>query len=186
VGKTSPRPWPRLSAELPEPVRPDACQACASPADLTRWRECDDDDTPGPVVVTLCQPCADRLVERHPRLYVELAPHEPFPGAMPLCGDCRHRDGGQCIHPDLTWHGGPGLHIVAPKPRDIHICSRGRGHGRGCRTIRTWPGPARDCAGRDGGPISTGPAPEPPRPPAQGVLVPELAQPPGHYDRSHA
>lgn len=167
MSNAHPHPWPRLSETLPGVARPDQCQAggpvCTTPCDLTHWRECDEDDVPGPVVVTLCQPCADRIVEKHPRLYHQLGDNEPYPAAMLLCLDCRHRDGGECTHPDLKCRGGPGLEIVAPRPSRFHVCRSPR---RLSGWVTTWPGPAKACAGREANETLLAPYPAPSAGPA--------------------
>lgn len=153
MSKNIPKPWPRLTETLTGPKSPDACQACGanrSPGDLalTHWLECDDNDQKEPKLVVLCKPCADRLIEPHPRLYHQLSTHEPFPGGMELCLACKHRDGVRCTNPDAQINGGPGLKIKAPGSY-AHVC-------RTPRRLSGWAylgGPATECSGREERPV---------------------------------
>jgi len=141
-------PMPRLSEDLPGPRHPQLCQACgAGPErELQRWMEHDEQDRPERVLVVLCPPCARRIIEPHPRLYELLDVFRPWPGAMDLCCDCRHRDGLQCRHPDLKANGGPGLELKFPTPISGHI-KRGKPYRSGFQTV--WTGPVRECVGRE-------------------------------------
>lgn len=140
----------RLSESLAGPKHPNQCQSCGlAPTDLAlldRWLECDDNDRPEPRVVVLCRPCTESLIEPHPRLYKLLAPHQPMPGVMGICLDCRHRDGVTCTNPSAQINGGRGLAITFPKPTPIHVC-------RNPRSLSGWihlfHGPATACGGRE-------------------------------------
>lgn len=170
--KAPPKPWPKLSESLRSfPARPDQCRACGCPADLTHWRECDEDDAPGPVVVTLCQPCADRIVGPHPRLYVELAHREPFPASMLLCLNCRHRDGGRCACPMARFNGGPGMKIDAPSHTIFFKLSVPGESGP-----RTFYGESTACAGREASDAVLMPFPGPEPRPIQRTLFLEEAE----------
>lgn len=149
--------WPRLSHDLPHPRHPEICQACGEgntgPTDteywtLHRWREHDQQDRPEPIVIVLCTPCSDRLIERHPRLYDKLDNCQPIPGAMHLCVGCQHRDGLACRQPDLTANGGMGLQITYPKPSVIFMDGT-RGGKRCGWTVTRYNGLPMACAGME-------------------------------------
>lgn len=146
--------WPKLSETLTRPKSPDCCQACGDlspppapegnplarlPAGvlMRRWRECDGADRPTPVVVVLCQTCSESLVEKHPRLYVELGKCEPDPGSMPMCLACRHRDGTACRM--ALKHGGPGLELMVPEPANVHVCRVPRSASGWVKIWPAWP-----------------------------------------------
>jgi hypothetical protein len=140
--------WPKLSETLPR-TEPGACQQCGAAERLTYWRECDDRDQKTGVFVVLCQPCADRVIEPHPRLYCETSDVTPMPGAMPICLDCGHRDGRVCLSPQARFNGGPGLQYQ-PEGQMVHLC-------RSPRRLSGWQyfasGPVEICSGKeiDGG-----------------------------------
>lgn len=144
-----PQSWPRLSQTLTGPKHPNECQSCgAAPDDhvlLTRWLECEDSDREEAIVVVLCRQCSDRLIEPHPRLYRQLAPHEPMVGVLQLCVGCVHRDGVRCTNPAAQINGGPGLEVVFPKPTRIHVYFGG---GRG-GWKHLYHGHATECSGRE-------------------------------------
>ena len=110
--------WPKLSESLGGPRDLFICQSCGTTdQELTRWRECNENDEPTRVVVMLCDACTDRLVQKHPRLYIEMDPYEPLPGSMGCCfRDCVHRDGLTCMNPKQRHLGGLGLRIAFPTP----------------------------------------------------------------------
>lgn len=141
--KLPPKPWPRLSETLAD-TGPGCCQACGSTVGVSRWNECDEDDQPEPVAVTLCGACSDRLIEDHPRLYRQLLDDEPMPGSMPICADCPARKGVRCTSPVAGFNGGPGLDYE-PKPYSVHLC-------RSPRRLSGWkwlfPGPVKSCSGK--------------------------------------
>jgi hypothetical protein len=138
--------WPKLSETLPGPVTPDRCQSCGAWGDTDRWREHDEHDQPTPVVVVLCRPCSDKIIEPHPRLYARLQGNEPHAGAMPLCLDCQHRDGTRCAHPGARANGGPGIEIYIKQPYRVHVCRSPR-RLSGWETL--WPAPAQGCSGKE-------------------------------------
>lgn len=143
---TAPEPgetWPRLSRTLTGPKVPDQCQNCGGPADLGVWREHDEDDKPGPIVVVLCLECSDRLIVPHPRLYGELDRNEPWPGVMTLCINCAHRAGVTC--PRAKVNGGPGMMITAPNAQRFHVSRSPRSQSG---FIRYWPSRATECSER--------------------------------------
>lgn len=92
-------------------------------------------------MVVLCDGCSDAVIDRHPRLYRAMHRHEPSPGSMPACVDCRHREGLGCTHPSLKANGGDGLAIESPAP--ITVCIDGTKGGRRCGWTERWySGPA--------------------------------------------
>ena len=98
---------------------PGICQNCGSYGNETTpihcWTEHDDKDRPTRTVVCLCIPCAQRIIEPHPRLYSRIEPNTPVPGAMPnLCRTCPFRNDLTCTHPKLKANGGKGLCIITP------------------------------------------------------------------------
>jgi len=137
---------PRLSATL-SPLRwPRACQRCAATEGLTFWQEHDDQDRRELVFVILCQRCADRLIESHPRLYRELGRNEPAPGVMVICEACRHRVG-VCQSPRAAANGGPGLHFPAADS-SVHLQMAGPGgRGRRGRWLEKWNAEPTTCEG---------------------------------------
>ncbi len=137
------REKPGLSETLTCSRQPDRCQSCDRQKDadaLQRWVECDAWDKPTKVIVVLCATCAKRLVGAHPRLYRQLEHFAPWPGVMPLCVHCRHRDSLRCCHADLKANGGPGLGIRYPSP--MTACG-----SHGCEHV--YPGPVSSCEGRE-------------------------------------
>lgn len=153
--------WPRLSETLPH-REPGRCNACgvegndmlvggnlsATPS-LTTWQECDRDDRPEARYVLLCRPCGERLIDPHPRLYRALPRFTPAPGAMPICGDCAHRDGCRCASPSARYNGGEGILIHGPAPSTVHVL-RADEKGRRCGSWEQWyPGPSTRCTGKE-------------------------------------
>lgn len=135
--------FPKLSESLPFERSPAICQACGLASDETsRWRECDDQDNPGRVVVVLCQKCSDALIADHPRLYIAISRHDPAAGAMPLCIDCIHRRGTAC--PLAKSNGGDGVHLTILRPTRMHL---NYGGGKG-RWITDWPASPIACQER--------------------------------------
>ena len=160
--RRKPSEWPRLSVDLEAESHPRICQSCGSdfrnvlmmPRSPDRemifhWQEHDMRDIPEPIIVTLCQSCSAKIIDKHPRLYRNLAIHEPFPGVMKLCIECQFRDGTGCTHKDLKTNGGDGLGIIGPAPADVHYSYRRKGNGRSGHWEKHYPGPATECAGRD-------------------------------------
>lgn len=140
--------WPRLSESLSF-YEPGVCCKCGEPYNADThitWQECDDLDQPEHRYVELCRDCADKIVERHPRLYIPLEANTPAPGAVGICGDCRHRVKLRCGHPAALSNGGPGLELVSPKPARVHIYRRG-GH-RKSGWFDVYPGPPVACSGK--------------------------------------
>lgn len=139
-----------LSGTLAGPVAPDRCRSCGIDAatmerrgyPLERHIECDewDQHTPASPIVVLCHPCARRLIEPHPRLYVPLSSDKPWPGCMPICADCCHRDGVRCAHPMAKANGGTGvlLNFGGKRPTAVHYCFSTR-HGRSGRWDQIYP-----------------------------------------------
>lgn len=125
------------------------CRLCGTECDpIQLWRECDEHDRPIPGPEAIISVCGERecqlVINRHPRLYVR--EETGAPGHFPtLCGDCRHRAGLKCTHPDLRENGGAGLlvKLSTGMPPGVIICRRGPG---GCSRP---PQRAYDCAGRE-------------------------------------
>ena len=136
--------WPKLSETLPG-RSPDRCQRCDAVGTLTRWNECDEDDNPAASFVVLCQPCADAIIDPHPRLYKWMTPNTPAPGAMAICLDCPSRDGLRCTSPVAGFNGGPGLKYE-PEGGMVHVC-------RSPRSQSGWhymaSGPVTKCSGKE-------------------------------------
>jgi hypothetical protein len=147
---------PRLSESMftalcNMPVRPGVCMACYSGDGraVSRWQEHDESDRPEPILIALCQDCADSLIEAHPRLYRPLPEYEPWPGAMPICWDCVHRDGISCTHRDAKVNGGPGIPLTFPEPFRAHVDIQKKGGGRQGMWRLMYRGPVTDCGGKD-------------------------------------
>jgi hypothetical protein len=88
-------------------VSNDICEFCM-------WFECDDQDkVEADNILVLCQKKdCKKVVDSHPRLYVEIPWSRGGPGKfMLLCGNCEHRNGTKCKHPQLKENGGPGLKV---------------------------------------------------------------------------
>lgn len=139
--------WPKLSETLPD-QDPGHCGNCTympiAGERLTYWQECDDKDQTTLAYVVLCQACADRIIEPHPRLYRQLPANEIMPGAMAFCGDCVHRDGLACKCPAAKANGGEGIELKHSGQR-AHIC-------RSPRHISGWTwygGEVVSCSGRE-------------------------------------
>lgn len=139
---------PKLSADLKHVKDRRVCQSCGLRDEdgkgLWRWREHDGADKPTHDVVVLCEPCADRIIGPHPRLYARLDRHQPHPGAMSVCDGCTHRDGVRCVNPMAKANGGTGVILTIPKPMNAHLCMRGSGRKSGWVTL--WTGPVKACA----------------------------------------
>ena len=103
---------PGLSQILPQRP-PDQCRNCGAvrhaAIPFTRWRECDEWDKPlvPAVFVILCASCARKLIEAHPRLYIEVPWSEPVPGQLRICADCPLRQGLVCAA--AQFYGGAGV-----------------------------------------------------------------------------
>lgn len=141
------RQQPGLSVTLTHLKSAVTCQSCgiAGTAGLQRWRECDEWDKPTRSIVVLCDRCTKKLINAHPRLYVQLDLNEPAPGCMPLCVGCIHRDGNDCTHADLKANGGEGLTLTFPHPTVMFITCTPRRFGG---NHRIYPGPVSACKGR--------------------------------------
>ena len=134
---------PRLTETLPGRSM-TACNRCGyqlpGKHDLQVWQEHDDADRPEARYVLLCKPCADKLIEPHPRLYrhVPMKWNEPCPGIMAQCGDCLHRDGMRCRQPEMKVNGGPGVAFPAPDTSGHFTMAGPNGRGRRCVPFRMW------------------------------------------------
>lgn len=138
---------PKLSEDLPGYIRPDLCQSCSSGEDLEHWREHDERDRPTRDIVTLCRPCADRIVEPHPRLYDRIPRNAPIAGIMTLCRPCVFGSCNLCTSPEAKANGGPGIEIVGPHPITMFVDGTRNGRRAGWREVR-YPGPPRACTGQ--------------------------------------
>jgi hypothetical protein len=138
--------WPKLSEELPG-RDPCECQRCRATVRLTYWQECDNRDQPTRVFVVLCKGCADEIIEPHSRLYRDIDVNTPMPGAMPICADCRSRNGMTCLSPVAMFNGGPepGLQFE-PKGQMVHVCRSPRREG-GWQYFAE--GPVTKCSGKE-------------------------------------
>ena len=162
-GFTFKHEMPRLSKDLKGEKSRTRCQACGLQVlfdplpklpQLRRWQEHDDGDRPEPIVVVLCKPCSNRLIEPHPRLYREMQAFEPHPGSMPICDDCTRREGVSCRHPEAKANGGQGVELIAPKPSYVHLQMSPRRHS-GWRTLYT--GPVISCKQKEAARAAQGP-----------------------------
>jgi len=143
--------WPRLSESLPRKPDPCSCQNCGeSVEDVHIWMEHDEADKPERRFVCLCDRCAGRLIDPHPRLYARVPDNAPIPGAMPLCVRCIHRSGLNCSNRLAAFNGGPGLSITCAKPTTFHIDGRDK---KTCRRFGRWENlyssPPTACTGRE-------------------------------------
>ena len=145
----------RLSLDLIHPDDPERCKACGAWGNVSRWQEHNDADGPTRVVVVLCGDCSARIIEKHPRLYRELDVHEPWPGCMEICQDCRHRKGTKCSHPEAKWNGGRGVILTMPKPMNVHLSRVPR---RLSGWVTFWQGPVSHCQQKQVNPINPPPA----------------------------
>lgn len=109
------------------------CALCGrSSSKLGAWREHDERDRPldGPLAVVFIgddHPDCMKRMQEHPRLYAE---ETGDPGMFPrLCGDCPHRVGLACDHPDLKKNGGEGLRVELDQGWAAHTIICGA-HGR--------------------------------------------------------
>jgi len=153
---------PRLTESAPYPLTTfNRCQLCGFADDdivyFRMWYECDEQDhveQPARVLVA-CKPekaeaeehpCW-KSIQDHPRLYQEVEWGLGGPGhLMLLCGDCQHRKGSACTHPDLKSNGGAGLMVQFHGPMALIGYHDDSEPGDGMR-CRQWNGPAVACAG---------------------------------------
>ncbi len=108
---------------LTEEARPldtfHMCQLCGhTSSDICEFRmhyECDDQDRPekDKIIVACRRPQCWEKIEKHPRLYVEVAWGRGEPGHFIFtCGSCKFREGARCTHPNLKANGGEGLQVI--------------------------------------------------------------------------
>lgn len=136
--------WPRLSNMFGGPLHhPLECGKCLRQASelpvgksLAVWEEHDHDDKPEHIYIVLCEPCSKKIVKPHPRLYSRKQQHEPMPGVMPTCHDCKLRNGLICKSPLLRKNGGAGLPLSYPDPARALVDGA---HYRGPITLFTGP-----------------------------------------------
>ena len=137
--------------DLPGEKHPLACQKCGGSnvpgagnglmrLALYRWQECDHNDQPEHRIIVLCDKCSKAIIDPHPRLYHSIPHNQPWPGCMPLCVDCKFRDGISCTHPNAKANGGPGVMINIEPPTVALVDGR---NYRGPLTI--WHKPATAC-----------------------------------------
>lgn len=136
---------PRLSEILHGFKSRKKCQHCGTTkGPVYGWIEHDHNDRPEPNYIFLCEPCAGKLIEPHPRLYRQFNQFEPLPGVMDICGPCGWRINSRCTCPRAVFNGGaePGLKIDIPAPASAFVDGpkfRGR--------MAIWHSPATACDG---------------------------------------
>ena len=142
--------WPRLSETLPHAQHPKMCGNCGV-GDETKlvhvWIEHDENDRPEMKFVTLCDPCADKIIEPHPRLYSPVGQNVPMPGIMDICLSCTRRVGMACTSPLAKFNGGPGMNVNASKPITAFVDGTRNGRRVGWR-MRIFSTPPNACTGR--------------------------------------
>lgn len=125
------------------------CQLCgklhSDICELIMWQECDEDDQPEDKWIILCGKgkCYKRLQD-HDRLYMQASWSAAGTGKfMLICGNCDHREGWDCKHPNLTTNGGEGLEVLMSRPLGTGwLCGEG-----GCQRIEDLLHPATKCEG---------------------------------------
>lgn len=134
---------PRLSQHRGNHGR-SHCALCGGSELMTRWQEHDHNDRPEARCVALCKPCADKVIEKHPRLYRRLSEDEFVPGSSGVCVGCKWQVHLSCTSPKAMFNGGPepGLEF-SPRPSVGHLC-------RPCRTIAVECEPVTECSGKEG------------------------------------
>ena len=153
---------PRLTESVSHPLTTfNRCQLCGFSDDdivyFRMWYECDEHDhVEQPVrVLVACDPEKSKTkghpcwkaIEDHPRLYWEVEWGLGEPGHfMLLCGDCQHRKGAACTHPDLKTNGGEGLMVQFHGPLAL-IGYHDESEPGDALRCRQWTGPAVACAG---------------------------------------
>ena len=140
--------WPRLSETLTGPRDPGKCQSCGVEWDLTIWQECDERDKPEERFVVLCNECEEKLIEPHPRLYIEWTDNKPWPGIMRICRPCIHRYGLDCRCALQKRLGGPGMKVQSCEPMRGHMSFRDKNGRRTGKFFERYAMPPRDCEGR--------------------------------------
>ncbi len=141
-------PMPRLSAEVPlhDLSECNECGDLGSVRDpLAVWQECDEADVSEDIYLVLCRRCSDRLIPDHPRLYHRMVRHQPAPGAMPICTNCRWHAGTLCQHPRSKARGGPGVRLDGPGAQWTSMQVRGAHGRREHRTGILYVGPVWGC-----------------------------------------
>lgn len=124
--------WPRLSTSLNPFINVRTCQCCGNACEpypelsgqrqqlraIRLWQECDESDQPEPIVVALCDPCAEKIIEPHPRLYRRLSSlNHPIPGVTAVCPGCIFQEGSRCKCPESLANGGAGIRLKGPRPQ---------------------------------------------------------------------
>lgn len=139
----------KLSETLPPAKEMHACQQCGGKAHLHRHMECGDADEPTHTLIILCDPCAKAIVPPHPRLYRQLDNRHPWPGAMAICLDCKHRQVIRCGHPEASCNGGKGVALTYPAPTSAFVDGTDA-KGKRCGWRETfWHGPVSACAQKE-------------------------------------
>lgn len=138
--------------DIPGVLHPQTCQKCGlhdplhqikiRGEQLARWQEHDHNDQPENKILVLCNLCAKRMIEAHPRLYRQLAPFEPWPGAMGICLDCANRDGITCTQSKAS--GGAGVLIKVQPPATAMVDGTRNGKRTGWRQ-QIWFAPPSGC-----------------------------------------
>lgn len=138
--------WPRLTTSLTGPDKPEVCRCCGD-VDAHLWQEHDDHDKPEPRYLWLCRRCSDRIIEPHPRLYDEISPNAPAPGAMRICADCKHRAaGGLCTMAKAN--GGLGITVSAFTGLSGFMDGRDKKGRRWGKRFTSYPYPPTACTGK--------------------------------------
>jgi hypothetical protein len=111
--------------------------------DYRMWQKTDTNDKPVDAYMIACTGAACRKrIDDDQALFIEVPWGVGGPGKfMLLCGDCTHRDGFSCKHPNLKSNGGTGLEVKFSNLPIFNsfIC--------GPDDCKTMPAPASWCVG---------------------------------------
>lgn len=111
-----------------KPEKFETCWVCGKTysdiCELKMYVECDENDEceeGNCILICKSEECI-RVLEEHPRLYMEIAWGGIAPGAfILLCSDCTFRDGFRCTHSDLKANGGEGLQVWSRNLFGAHV-----------------------------------------------------------------
>lgn len=114
---------------------------------VSAWIEHDHNDRREAIYVFLCEACGKRISEPHIRLYRQAQQHEPLPGIMDICADCKWRVLSRCTNPKAVFNGGaePGLRIDIKGASKAHVYYGG---GKG-EWLWFFTEPATGCSGQE-------------------------------------
>jgi hypothetical protein len=90
------------------------------------WQECDEKDEPeeSTFIIACRSKACDRIIDAHPRLYIEVPWAGNAPGQFMLaCSDCEKRQGFKCTDPRAKTNGGDGLSCRIVHPLTGIICT---------------------------------------------------------------